>query len=67
MKILDWKMRYFVRGNFHAFGLWHGLTANLTLMSPLLNVLINWKHRNQELRIPKGDYEVIEAKDNESS
>jgi len=39
------------RGNMH-FGFWSGLRANLTLWSPLLNKIINWKYRNMRLDIP---------------
>lgn len=49
MKLIDWPMRQYIRGNFQAFGLWQGLKVNITLMSPLLNLLIHWKYRNSQL------------------
>lgn len=48
-RLIDWDKRQYIRGNFIAFGVWQGLIANITLMSPLLNTLINWKHRNKTL------------------
>lgn len=47
--LLDWPMRFYVRGNFSAFGLWAGLRANITLMCPLLNTLLNLNRRNKQL------------------
>lgn len=48
-RLLDLSMRQYVRGNFVMFGFWGGLRANITLLSPLANLLINWKHRNSHL------------------
>lgn len=44
-RLLDWKMRQYVRGNFVAFGIRQGLMANITLLSPLLNTIIHYKYR----------------------
>lgn len=46
---IDWEQRSYIRGNFKMFGLWSGLRANLTLMSPFLNTILNWKHRKGKL------------------
>lgn len=46
----------FFRGNL-SFGFWSGLRANLTLNSPLANFLLNWRHRNSELRFDESDLE----------
>ena len=48
---IDWKQRHFVRGNFATFGFWSGLMANVTLVFPFLNTLINWKYRKMRLVI----------------
>lgn len=38
---------------FYWYGTWKcgGLRAVLTLMSPLLNTVLNWKYRNYQLNI----------------
>lgn len=42
-----WKGNMNLAGNF-----WSGLRTNITLWSPFLNKIINWKYRNMRLEIP---------------
>jgi hypothetical protein len=39
----------YFRGNIRSFGFWSGLKSNITLSSPLINKLWNWKYRNMRL------------------
>lgn len=48
--VFDYKMTQYVRGNFVAFGFWSGLRANVTLLFPVMNWLLNRKHFGKELR-----------------
>lgn len=50
-RVIDWPQRHYVKGNFRTFGYWSGLRANITLMFPFLNTIINWKHRKSSLEI----------------
>lgn len=49
LKPLDWDKREFIRGNIVAFGWWDGIGGSATLMSPLLNFIVHFKHRGKEL------------------
>ncbi len=48
---IDWEQRGFIRGNFKTFGAWGGLRANVTLLFPFLNTLLNWKYRKARLEL----------------
>lgn len=48
-RLLDWPQRIYLRGNFHAFGLWRGFWSNVYLMCPLLNTMRFWRLRDAEL------------------
>jgi hypothetical protein len=52
---LDWSQLHWVRGNFKTFGFWSGLRANITLLFPVANTLLNWKHRKSRLEIDAPD------------
>lgn len=41
----------YVIGNFRTFGLWSGLHANVTLLSPVINTILHWKHRKSRLEV----------------
>ena len=51
---IDLKQREYIRGNFKAFGFCRGLMANVTLMFPFLNTIINWKYRKMQLELEDG-------------
>ena len=51
LKPLDWQQRHYIRGNIRTFGFWGSIKANITLMSPLLNMILNWKYRDWKLTI----------------
>lgn len=57
------------RGNMSlAGGFWRGLRSNITLWSPFLNKLINWKYRNMHLDVPystKDTFYVIKGGKND--
>ena len=48
-RLIDWKQREYIRGNFVAFGFWSGLKSNITLLSPLMNLILNFKYRHMHL------------------
>ncbi len=57
MDLIDRKMlkeaiqQGYLKGNISAFGLWHGFIGTITLVSPLLNRIIHWKHRNKYIEL----------------
>lgn len=50
IELWDSPWRYFA-GNCKTFGFWPGMKSNITLISPLINKLWNWKYRNTHLDI----------------
>jgi hypothetical protein len=46
------------RGNIKTFGLWSGLRGSITLSSPFMNKILNWKHRNKSLGLNLGGVPV---------
>lgn len=48
---INWADRKYIRGNFKTFGFWAGLRANVTLIFPFLNTILNWKYRKMHLEI----------------
>jgi hypothetical protein len=49
LRLIDWEQREYVRGNFKMFGFWGGLTANVTLVFPVVNFIVNFKRRHSRL------------------
>jgi hypothetical protein len=49
-RLIDFGQWQFVRGTYSAFG----LRSVLTLVSPICNTLIHWKHRKSRLVLPGG-------------
>jgi hypothetical protein len=45
---LDWKQRSYAPGTFRIFG----IRAAVTLMSPMLNTILNWRYRRHRLEAP---------------
>lgn len=52
-KLVNWGQWEFWPGNIRMFGFWGGMRGNLTLSFPVLNMLLNWKHRKSKLVFPK--------------
>lgn len=46
-RLIDFDQLAFVRGTFQTFG----FVATLTLISPIANMLIHWKHRKARLKL----------------
>jgi len=52
IELWDSPWRYW-KGNMALGGtFWRGLKINITLWSPLMNKILNWKYRNVQLDIP---------------
>lgn len=52
-RLVQWGQWKYWLGNIKAFGFWSGLAANITLSFPIVNTLVNWKHRRSTLEIPR--------------
>jgi hypothetical protein len=47
----EWHGKSYITGNVRMFGFWGGMRASLTLYFPVINTLVNWKHRRARLGI----------------
>lgn len=50
-RLIDFDQWAFVRGTYESFG----LRSVLTLVSPLANTLLNWRHRKSRLNLEQFD------------